>query len=141
MMFGMLRYDRADGPGPTQYASSAKRTCNAERSASLKIATVAIPSSLHARMMRSAISPRLATRIFLNTRPVQREERSAVIHDLTFFDEHDGDTSAAARADRISDSERFNECKLAIVLDERPRSNRRPQKTYPPDDVGSQNLI
>ena len=33
------------------------------RSASLKIATVSMPISRQARMIRSAISPRLATRI------------------------------------------------------------------------------
>jgi hypothetical protein len=33
MMFGMLRYERATGPGPTQNDSSALRTCNDVRSA------------------------------------------------------------------------------------------------------------
>jgi hypothetical protein len=45
MMFGMLRYDRMTGPGPTQNASSACRTWSDNRSASEKIATVATPSS------------------------------------------------------------------------------------------------
>src|SRR5690348_7461840 len=67
MMFGMLRYERADCGGPTQYDSSAMRTCSELRSASEKIATVFTPSSLHARTMRSAISPRLAISTLLNT--------------------------------------------------------------------------
>ena len=47
-------------------ASSANRTCKELRSASEYTATVEIPNSLHAQMTRSAISPRLATRIFWN---------------------------------------------------------------------------
>src|SRR5215213_1845993 len=51
-----------------QAASSAKRTCNESRSTSLCTATVLIPISLQVQMMRQAISPRLAIRIFLNLR-------------------------------------------------------------------------
>src|SRR6185369_17270387 len=51
-----------------QAASSAKRTCSESRSTSLWTATVLMPISLHVQMMRQAISPRLATRIFLNLR-------------------------------------------------------------------------
>src|SRR5690606_20575829 len=47
-------------------SSSANRTCNESRSASLYTATVRIPSSLQARMTRRAISPRFAIRIFRN---------------------------------------------------------------------------
>ena len=47
-------------------SSSAKRTCSDSWSGSLYTATVATPSSRHARITRSAISPRLAIRIFLN---------------------------------------------------------------------------
>ncbi len=54
------------GPGPTQNASSACRTCSDCRSASLKMATVETPSSWQARLMRSAISPRLAMRTLRN---------------------------------------------------------------------------
>ncbi len=49
-----------------QTLSSASRTCIASASASECTATVAMPISLHARMTRSAISPRLAIRIFSN---------------------------------------------------------------------------
>ena len=48
-------------------ASSAKRTWRASASAVECTATVRMPSSRQARMIRSAISPRLAMRIFLNT--------------------------------------------------------------------------
>src|SRR5215475_5479635 len=46
--------------------SSASRTCIASASAVECTATVATPSSLQARSTRSAISPRLAMRIFSN---------------------------------------------------------------------------
>src|SRR6266446_6724922 len=46
--------------------SSARRTCMASASAVECTATVGMPSSLQARRMRSAISPRLAIRIFSN---------------------------------------------------------------------------
>src|SRR6185295_2838787 len=51
-----------------QTASSARRTWSESRSASEKTATVSIPSSRAARMIRNAISPRFATRIFRNIR-------------------------------------------------------------------------
>src|ERR1700733_12313366 len=49
-----------------QTLSSARRTCMASASAVECTATVAMPSSLHARRTRSAISPRLAIRILSN---------------------------------------------------------------------------
>src|SRR4051794_39296185 len=67
MMRGMLRYDSRAGGGPMQTSSSANRTCSDSRSASEYTATVCTPSSRHARMTRSAISPRLAISTFLNT--------------------------------------------------------------------------
>src|SRR5258706_1696908 len=48
-------------------SSSAKRTWSDSRSASEYTATVCTPSSRQARMTRSAISPRLAIKTFLNT--------------------------------------------------------------------------
>src|SRR4051812_30433828 len=48
-------------------ASSASRACGADASASLNTATEPTPSSLHARTIRSAISPRFAMRTLLNT--------------------------------------------------------------------------
>src|SRR6266702_5013649 len=47
-------------------SSSAYRTCSASRSASECTATVLRPISLHARMIRRAISPRLAMRTLEN---------------------------------------------------------------------------
>src|SRR5665213_2565718 len=64
---GILRYDSRAGAGPMHTSSSAKRTWRDSRSASEYPATVCTPSSLQARITRSAISPRFAMRILLNT--------------------------------------------------------------------------
>ena len=66
MIEGMFRYDLAAEAGPMQTLSSASRTHMAPRSASECTATVEMPISLHARWMRSAISPRLAIRTLVN---------------------------------------------------------------------------
>src|SRR5687767_12452990 len=50
-----------------QCASSDMRTCSAAASASENTATGEMFKSRHARMMRTAISPRLAVRILWNT--------------------------------------------------------------------------
>src|SRR5438045_3552120 len=54
--------------------SSASRTCMASASAVECTATVEMPSSLHARSTRSAISPRLAMRILSNMLSQLRRE-------------------------------------------------------------------
>src|ERR687886_1936447 len=51
-----------------RWASEARTTCWASRSGSEYTATDAIPSSSSARMTRTAISPRFATRTLLNMR-------------------------------------------------------------------------
>src|SRR5512142_3174618 len=62
------------------YASSARRTCIASRSGSLYTATERIPRSRHARMTRTAISPRFAMRTFSNGVPVTtRSERDVAV--------------------------------------------------------------
>ena len=67
---------RAPAGGPIQTLSSASRTCIASASAVECTATVPIPISRQARWMRSAISPRLAIRIFWNNR-VSRKSSTA----------------------------------------------------------------
>ena len=54
----------AAAAGPMQRASSASRVCSASRSASEYTATVAMPISRQACMIRTAISPRLAIKTF-----------------------------------------------------------------------------
>ena len=63
---GTFRYDSFAAGLPIQIVSSASLTCFRSRSAVECTATVLIPSSLHARRMRSAISPRLAMTILSN---------------------------------------------------------------------------
>src|SRR6186997_2367499 len=71
-----------------QTSSSAKRTCREFSSASEYTATVLMPSSRQAWMIRRAISPRFAIRIFLNMvwRPpsggLHREQPLAELHGL-----------------------------------------------------------
>src|SRR5690349_8366461 len=62
--------------------SSASITYLASASASECTATVLMPISRQARWTRSAISPRLAMRIFSNTSLFDQEERLAVLHRL-----------------------------------------------------------
>src|SRR5437867_3682154 len=66
MMREMFRYESAFLAGPMQTSSSANLTWRESLSTSEWTATVRMPSSLQAQMILSAISPRLAMRIFLN---------------------------------------------------------------------------
>src|SRR5215203_2981602 len=78
----MFKYDSRAGAGPMHTSSSANRTCSDSRSASEYTATVCTPSSRHARMTRSAISPRLAMRTFLNTGASRSRRPSDLAQDL-----------------------------------------------------------
>ena len=62
---GIFKYDFADCGGPIQTLSSANLTCIDSLSAVECTATVAISSSLQARITRTAISPLFAISIFL----------------------------------------------------------------------------
>src|SRR3954451_8807379 len=62
-----------------QTLSSARRTCMASASAVECTATVAMPNSLQARKMRSAISPRLAIRILSNIAAPDVDECYSII--------------------------------------------------------------
>src|SRR3954468_7388549 len=89
MMAGMCRYDCGAGAGPMHTLSSANLTCSALESATECTATDSTPSSRQARITRSAISPRLAMRIRLNTTlsHFDLEQRLAVLDRLTVLDE------------------------------------------------------
>src|SRR6478609_2472322 len=71
-----------------QMSSSANRTCSACSSASEYTATVLMPSSRQATRIRSAISPRLAMRIFLNMwlLGADGEQPLAELHGLPVLD-------------------------------------------------------
>src|SRR5262244_625301 len=96
-------------------ASSAKRTCKELRSASEYTATVPIPSSLQAQITRRAISPRLATRIFLNigwrlllaARP-DAEQRLPIFHGLPVVCEYAQHFPADVRLNLVHQLHRFH---------------------------------
>src|SRR5256885_10588287 len=67
--------------------SSASITYFASASASEWIATVLMPISRQARWMRSAISPRLAMRIFSNTALLDHVKRLPILHRLAVIDQ------------------------------------------------------
>src|SRR5262245_22921550 len=70
MMASMCRELSFAGAGPMSTASSASATCMALRSASENTATVRRPMRLAVRMIRQAISPRLAINSLSKGRPV-----------------------------------------------------------------------
>src|SRR5215470_8961857 len=81
--------------------SSASRTCMASSSAVECTATVAMPSSLHARKTRSAISPRLAIKIFSNMDSFDDQQRLTKFDRLTVFDQDLDDGSGARRRNLV----------------------------------------
>src|SRR3990172_4369786 len=109
MMLGILRYDSALGAGPMQNASSAIFTCSDDRSASEYTATVRMPSSRHARITRTAISPRLATSTLRNIRVdasgarggVDDEQRLSVLDGGGVVDEDPGDPAVDLGLDLV----------------------------------------
>src|SRR5690606_11278274 len=81
-------------------ASSASRTCMASASAVEWTTTVWMPSSLQARNTRSAISPRLAMRIFWNIL-FDHHKRHAVFDRLRVLDEDRRHRAGARRWDLV----------------------------------------
>src|SRR5512144_659607 len=110
-----------------QTDSSASRTYLASRSASEWTTTVLIPSSRHARSMRSAISPRLAIRtlsksgwaFFAGTRAgrlFDHDERLAELDRLAVLDEDLLDRSRLVRFDLVHQLHRFDDAKRVASL-------------------------
>src|SRR3954465_10639246 len=94
-----------------QTLSSARRTCMALASAVECTATVEMPSSLQARRMRSAISPRLAIRTFWNM-PVllfDDDERFAIFDRLAVFNQDAGDRARAMCRDLVHGLHRLDD--------------------------------
>src|ERR1700737_268784 len=91
----MTRYDSRAGAGPMPTDSSASSTCAASRSASEYTATVPIPMRRAVLMTRHAISPRLATKIFLNI---------ALKRDVSVFAPWIGELLVAQHRERSADA-------------------------------------
>src|SRR5919199_4588674 len=103
-----------------QTLSSARRTCMASASAVECTATVSMPSSLQARRMRSAISPRLAIRILSNiARLFDDEERLAEFHRLAVLHVDNGYGSGARGDDLVEGLHGLDEQKLVADPDSR----------------------
>src|SRR5437879_9452301 len=86
-----------------QIASSARRTCRASRSAVEKTATVPRPSSRQARMTRSAISPRLATRTLStpSLAGLEGDDALARVHEVFVLDQDARHASVRVAVDLV----------------------------------------
>src|SRR5438270_8973949 len=106
-----------------QTLSSASRTCMASASAVECTATVEMPSSLHARSTRSAISPRLAMRILSNMffQAASSEWRIANRKTLS-------SPFATRHSPLLNDHERFAEFDRLAVFDENLRHRTRARR-------------
>src|SRR6266436_488622 len=103
-----------------QTSSSANRTCSEFSSASEKTATVLMPSSRHAKMIRSATSPRFAIRIFLNNLPgPYREQPLAVLDRLPVFDVDVHDLPVVLRIDLVHQLHRLDDAQDVSLLHRR----------------------
>src|SRR5580692_5039528 len=92
-----------------QIASSANRTCRLCRSASEYTATVLMPRSLQAQITRTAISPRLAIKIFWNILPrTDREQGFSVLHRAAAFHQLGHHGSGDLRLDFVHELHRFD---------------------------------
>src|SRR4051812_25632603 len=103
-----------------QTASSANLTCSASASAVEWTATDARPISLQARITRSAISPRFATRTFLNIdRPALRdlEQRLTVLHGRAVLDEDRGDRAGDIGLDLVHQLHRLDDAEHGALVD------------------------
>src|SRR4051794_26371564 len=114
-----------------QTSSSAKRTCREFSSASEYTATVLIPSSRQAQMTRSAISPRLAIRIFLNMEWAESfpsrlpapglgrfdgEQPFAVLNRLAVLHVRADDLSLVLRRNLVHQLHRFDDAEDLVLL-------------------------
>src|SRR5512139_2345786 len=99
--------------------SSASLTYLASRSASEWTTTVLMPSSRQARWMRSAISPRLAMRIFSNiaTGLLDHEQRLPVLDRLAVLDQHGLDGARLVGLDLVEQLHRLDDAHRLAFLD------------------------
>src|SRR4051794_34247068 len=98
--------------------SSARRACKASRSVVEQTATVAMPSSRQARSTRSAISPRLAIRIFRNTTSerLDQEERLPELDGPAVLDHDLRDAPAELGLDLVHHLQRLDHAEHLSAL-------------------------
>src|SRR5690606_10428635 len=98
-----------------QIATSASCTWSASRSACEYTATVSTPRSLHARITRSAISPRFAIRMRRNTsHPLQAEQRLAELDRSAVLHEDRGDLGRELGLDLVHHLHRLDDAQRAV---------------------------
>ncbi len=83
MILSIRKYESAGVSPPSAYASSAIRTCRASRSGSAYTATDRYPASRHARITRTAISPRFAISTFCTSVGLPVRSRRSVWAQIT----------------------------------------------------------
>src|SRR5688572_21114917 len=105
-------------------SSSANRTCSACSSASEYTATVLMPSSRQAMMMRIAISPRLAIRIFLNI-GLYGKQPFYILHGLAVLDINLDDVSVVLGVDLVHQLHRLDDAQHLPLLDGRAHIDER----------------
>src|SRR5580704_15752339 len=109
--------------------SSAIRTCSASLSAVENTATVAMPSSRHARIIRIAIVPRFATSNFLNIEATssgdfEDHQRLPVFYRISILDQYADHSPGGVGLDlvhhlhRLDDAQRLALAHLRPFLDE-----------------------
>src|SRR5687767_6951740 len=98
-------------------SSSAKRTCSECSSASEYTATVLIPSSRHAQITRSAISPRLAIRILLNTVHPHRKEPVTELDGFAVLHVRRRDLAVGIRLDLVHELHGFDDAEHLALAD------------------------
>src|SRR3954452_24151323 len=125
------------------YASSASCTCRAEASASEYTATDSIPRSAQARMTRTAISPRLATRTRRScgsvmapprpsATPVELDDRVSGVDDVLVIHDEGADAACGLRTQLVEllhdlhDPDDRAGLLLVALLDKRRRARVRP---------------
>src|SRR3954471_14824392 len=114
-----------------QSDSSANRTWSEWTSAVEWTATVLIPSSRAARMTRSAISPRLAMRIFENINPppascgLEAEQRFSVLDRAPVLDEDLYEASRFLRLDLVHQLHRLDDAEDLPLLHQRAHLHER----------------
>src|SRR5262249_26591820 len=108
-----------------QIDSSASRTGSESVSAVEWAITVRIPISRHARRIRSAISPRLAMRIWWNIRlgaadRLQQEKRLSDLHRLAVLRHDLDDAASGLRLDLVHQLHRLHDAEHLPLLDHVP---------------------